>query len=42
MHTAETNTVSALPRIIAKYRARGFQFVTIGQLLGIGGPTPFP
>jgi peptidoglycan/xylan/chitin deacetylase (PgdA/CDA1 family) len=42
MHTSATNMVSALPRIIARYRARGFGFVTIGQLLGIDGPTPFP
>ena len=41
MHTSATNTVTALPTIIARYRARGFTFVTIGQLLGIDGPTPF-
>jgi peptidoglycan/xylan/chitin deacetylase (PgdA/CDA1 family) len=41
MHTMEPNTVKALPTIIAKYRARGFTFVTVGQLLGIDGPTPF-
>jgi peptidoglycan/xylan/chitin deacetylase (PgdA/CDA1 family) len=41
MHTSATNTVTALPTIIARYRARGFTFVTVGQLLGIDGPTPF-
>jgi|GEM_PF-541568 peptidoglycan/xylan/chitin deacetylase (PgdA/CDA1 family) len=42
MHTFVTNTVSALPTIIARYKARGFTFVTVGQLLGIDGPVPFP
>jgi hypothetical protein len=41
MHTSATNTVSALPAIIARYRARGFTFVTVGQLLGMDGPIPF-
>lgn len=41
MHTFVTNTVTALPSIIARYRARGFTFVTVGELLGIDGPTPF-
>jgi peptidoglycan/xylan/chitin deacetylase (PgdA/CDA1 family) len=42
MHTFVSNTATALPRIIAGYRARGFQFVTVGELLGIPGPVPFP
>lgn len=41
MHTFVANTALALPRIVAGYRARGFRFVTIGQLLGIPGPIPF-
>jgi peptidoglycan/xylan/chitin deacetylase (PgdA/CDA1 family) len=41
MHTIATNTVAALPSIIARYRARGFTFVTVGQILGIDGPVPF-
>lgn len=41
MHTFVANTVSALPTIIARYKARGFTFVTVGQLLGIDGPVPF-
>lgn len=40
LHTLH-NTVKALPAIIAGYRARGFTFVTVGQLLGIDGPVPF-
>lgn len=42
MHTFVANTAAVLPRIIAGYRARGFELVTIGQLLGIGGAVPFP
>src|SRR5207247_10398694 len=42
MHTFVHATAAALPQIIAGYRARGFRFVTIGQLLGLGGPVPFP
>jgi peptidoglycan/xylan/chitin deacetylase (PgdA/CDA1 family) len=42
MHTFVHATAAALPRIIAGYRARGFVFVTIGQLLGLGGPVPYP
>jgi peptidoglycan/xylan/chitin deacetylase (PgdA/CDA1 family) len=41
MHTMYAPTASALPRIIANYRARGFRFVTVGELLGIPGPAPF-
>jgi peptidoglycan/xylan/chitin deacetylase (PgdA/CDA1 family) len=42
MHTFVHATAAALPRIIAVYRARGYRFVTIGQLLGLGGPVPYP
>jgi peptidoglycan/xylan/chitin deacetylase (PgdA/CDA1 family) len=42
LHTSSMSTVRALPGIIRGYRKRGFQFVTIGQLLGIAGPVPFP
>lgn len=42
MHTFPEATASALPGIIKGYKARGFRFVTIGQLLGMGGPVPFP
>jgi peptidoglycan/xylan/chitin deacetylase (PgdA/CDA1 family) len=42
MHANLPYTQQALPRIIAAYRARGFTFVTVGQLLGIRGPVPFP
>jgi len=41
MHTLYWTTASALPRIIAGYRARGFTFVTVGELLGVPGPVPF-
>ena len=34
MHTFPPNTTAALPAIIAGYRARGYRFVTVGQLLG--------
>lgn len=42
MHTMMPNTAQALPRIIASYRKRGFTFVTLGQLLGVPGPIPYP
>lgn len=42
MHTFPEATASALPAIIKGYKARGFRFVTIGQLLGMDGPVPFP
>ena len=42
MHTSPENTARALPAIISRYRARGFTFVTIGQMLGLGGAVPFP
>lgn len=42
LHTSSLSTVRALPGIIRGYRKRGFEFVTIGQLLGIAGPVPYP
>jgi len=36
MHAGPLNTPKALPRIIANYRARGFSFVTVPQLIGAG------
>jgi peptidoglycan/xylan/chitin deacetylase (PgdA/CDA1 family) len=41
MHTTVENTATALPEIIRGYRARGFRFVTIGQMLGLDGPVPY-
>ena len=35
-------TAEALPGIIRGFKARGFRFVTIGEMLGIDGPVPFP
>jgi peptidoglycan/xylan/chitin deacetylase (PgdA/CDA1 family) len=42
MHTSSMSTIRALPGIIRGYRKRGFEFVTIGQLLDIAGPVPYP
>ena len=42
LHTFPEATAAALPGIIKGFRARGFEFVTIGQMLGIDGPVPFP
>jgi peptidoglycan-N-acetylglucosamine deacetylase len=42
MHTTSDATAHSLPDIIAGYRERGFSFVTVGQLLDLGGPVPFP
>ena len=39
--TLYTTTAAALPRIIAGYRARGYKFVTVGELLGVPGSVPF-
>lgn len=41
MHTTAGDTAIALPDIIRGYRARGFRFITIGQMLGIDGPVPY-
>jgi peptidoglycan/xylan/chitin deacetylase (PgdA/CDA1 family) len=42
LHTSSFATVRALPGIIRGYRQRGYEFVTIGQLLGIPGAVPYP
>jgi peptidoglycan/xylan/chitin deacetylase (PgdA/CDA1 family) len=42
MHTSPVNTTRALPAIISRYRARGFTFVTVGQMFGLEGSVPFP
>jgi len=42
MHTSPGNTANALRTIIGRYRARGFTFVTVGQMLGVQGAVPFP
>ena len=42
MHTFPHATAAALVHIIYGYRQRGYRFVTIGQLLGLGGPVPYP
>lgn len=40
MHCGPDMTVRLLPQVIATYRSRGYQFVTVPQLLGIPGPVP--
>jgi peptidoglycan-N-acetylglucosamine deacetylase len=42
MHTSSPATAAALYQIVAHYRKYGYTFATIGQLLGIPGPVPFP
>ena len=42
MHTSSHATAAALSRIVARYRARGYTFATVGQMLGVPGPAPFP
>jgi peptidoglycan/xylan/chitin deacetylase (PgdA/CDA1 family) len=42
MHANLPYAQQALPALIAWYRARGFTFVTLGQLFGVPGPVPFP
>jgi len=41
MHANHEYTTKALPAIINYYRARGFQFVTLGQMFGVPGPVPY-
>jgi peptidoglycan/xylan/chitin deacetylase (PgdA/CDA1 family) len=41
MHANHEYTTQALPTIINYYRSHGFQFVTLGQLLGVPGPVPY-
>ncbi len=33
LHSGRLNTVQALPRIVARFRAAGFAFVTVGELM---------
>ena len=42
MHANGPYAQQALPRIIASYRERGFEFVTLGQMFGVDGAVPFP
>ena len=42
MHANNSWSAEALPLVIASYRARGFSFVTLGELLGVPGPVPYP
>jgi peptidoglycan/xylan/chitin deacetylase (PgdA/CDA1 family) len=42
MHAKGPYTQQALPAILAYYQARGYQFVTVGQMFGLGGVVPFP
>ena len=42
LHSIADATVRSLPDIIAGFRKRGFTFVTIGQMLALDGPVPFP
>jgi peptidoglycan/xylan/chitin deacetylase (PgdA/CDA1 family) len=35
MHMGDSNTVRAIPRIIAQLRARGYVFDTVSQILGL-------
>lgn len=42
MHTTRLATTHALSQIVSHYRKRGYTFVTVGQMLGVPGPVPFP
>lgn len=42
LHANSPYTTRALPAIVANFRSRGFELVTLGQLLGIDGPVPYP
>jgi peptidoglycan/xylan/chitin deacetylase (PgdA/CDA1 family) len=41
-HTSSAATLDALGPIVGNYLKRGFTFVTVGQMLGVPGPVPFP
>lgn len=41
-HTTTTATLQALDPIVRNYLKRGFTFVTVGQMLGVPGPVPYP
>jgi peptidoglycan/xylan/chitin deacetylase (PgdA/CDA1 family) len=40
MHMNRATSADILPAIIASYRARGYRFVTLGQMFGVPGPVP--
>jgi peptidoglycan/xylan/chitin deacetylase (PgdA/CDA1 family) len=42
MHANGSLSQQALPAVIDFYRSRGFEFVTLGQLLGAAGSVPYP
>lgn len=42
MHANLPYAQQALPAEIAYYRAKGYEFVTLGQMFGVPGPVPFP
>ncbi len=42
LHAGPRVTPRALPQIIARYRARGFRFVSLEELLGISAVSPGP
>jgi peptidoglycan-N-acetylglucosamine deacetylase len=42
MHTSAHASSTALYEIIKQFKKRGYRFVTVGQMLGIPGPVPFP
>ena len=33
LHSGHLNTIEALPEVVARFRAAGFTFVTVGQLM---------
>lgn len=41
-HTSSSSTLQAIDPIVRNYLRRGFTFVTVGQMLGVPGPVPFP
>jgi len=40
MHMNRPTSADILPAIIASYKARGYRFVTLGQMFGVPGPVP--
>jgi peptidoglycan/xylan/chitin deacetylase (PgdA/CDA1 family) len=42
LHGNSAQSVNDLPTVIAFYKSCGFRFVTVGQLIGVPGPVPFP
>ncbi len=35
LHSGKLNTIEALPTLVARFRAAGFRFVTVGELLRV-------